>query len=77
LAEEYGKRYASDYTKFRVPELIENEKEKPVFDEAKKKAKDTNEPVTIYVDLLERRGKIGSFPWALIKPDGTVEYIYE
>jgi hypothetical protein len=71
------KRCASDYTKFRVPELIEDEKEKPVFDKANKKAKDTNESVTIYVDLLERRGKIGSFPWALIRPDGTIEYIYE
>jgi len=71
------KKYASDYTKFRVPELIEDEKEEPVLDEAKKKAKDTSEPVTVYVDFLERRAKIGSLPWALIKPDGTVEYIYE
>lgn len=74
--EDMEKRCASDHTKFHVPELIEDEKEKPVFDEANKKAKDMNEPVTIYVDLFERRGKIGSFPWALITPDGTVKYIY-
>jgi ribosomal protein L40E len=72
------KRYASDYTRFRAAGVAnaEDEKEEPVFDKAKKKAKDTNEPVTIYVSLLEKRGEIDSFPWALIRPDGTIEYIY-
>jgi hypothetical protein len=72
------KRYASDYTRFRAAGLAdaEDEKEEPVFDKAKKKAKDTNEPVMIYVTLLEKRGEIDSFPWALIKSDGTIEYVY-
>lgn len=72
------KKYASDYTRFRVAGLAEAEveREEQVFDEAKKKAKDTNEPVTVHVVLLEKRGEIDSFPWALIRPDGTVEYVY-
>jgi hypothetical protein len=72
------KRYASDYTRFRAAGLAdaEDEKEKPVFDKAKKKAKDTNEPVMIHVILHEKRGEIDSFPWALIRPDGTTEYVY-
>lgn len=70
------KRYASDYTRFRAAGLKEDEEEEPVFDKAKKKAKDTNEPVMIYVILFEKRGEIDSFPWALIRPDGTIEYVY-
>jgi ribosomal protein L40E len=72
------KRYVPDYTRFRAAGIAnaEDEKEGPVFDKAKKKAKDMNEPVMIYVSLLEKRGEIDSFPWALIRPDGTVEYIY-
>jgi RNA polymerase subunit RPABC4/transcription elongation factor Spt4 len=71
------KRYASDYTRFRAAGVAnaEDEEEEPVFDKAKKKAKDTNEPVMIYVSLHEKRGEIDSFPWALIRPDGTIEYI--
>jgi ribosomal protein L40E len=72
------KSYASDYTRFRAAGIAsaEDEKEEPVFDKAKKKVKDTNEPVMIYVILFEKRGEIDSFPWALIRPDGTIEYIY-
>jgi ribosomal protein L40E len=72
------KRYASDCTHFRVAGLAgaEDEKEEQAFDKARKKAKDTNEPVTIHVVLLEKRGEIDSFPWALIRPDGTAEYVY-
>jgi len=29
------------------------------------------------VELWTTRGKIGSFPWSLVKPDGTIEYNYE
>jgi len=74
---EMEKRCASDYTRFRVPELVEDEKEEPVLDEAKKKARDTNGPVKVFVDFWERRGKIGSFDWASVQPDGAVEYVYD
>ena len=72
------KKYASDHTRFRLAGLAEaeDEREEQVFDKAKKKAKDTNESVTVQVVLLENRGEIDSFPWALIGPDGTVEYVY-
>ena len=72
------KKYASDHTRFRVSGLAEaeGEKEEQVLDKAKKKARDTNEPVAIHVVLLEKRGEIDSFPWASIKPDGTIEYVY-
>jgi len=72
------KEYASDHTRFRIGGLAgaEDEQEEQVFDKAKKKATDSNEPVKIDVVLLEKRGEIDSFPWALIRPDGTVEYVY-
>jgi ribosomal protein L40E len=72
------RRYASDYTRFRAVGMpnAEDENEGPVFDKAKKKAKDTNEPVMVCVILFEKRGEIDSFPWASIKPDGTIDYIY-
>jgi len=72
------KKYASDHTRFRIGGLAgaEDEQEEQVFDKAKKKATDSNEPVKIDVVLLEKRGEIDSFPWALIRPDGTVEYVY-
>ena len=75
---EMERRYGSDYTLFRAVGIAnaEDGKEEPVFEKAKKKAKDTNDPVTICVILLEKRGEIGSFPWASIKPDGAIEYIY-
>jgi Double zinc ribbon len=71
------KRYASDQTLFRAGGLpgAEDDKEGPVFDKAKK-AKDTDEPVMVNVILRERRGEIGSIPWALIEPDGAIEYVY-
>jgi len=71
-------RYASECTRFRAAGLTdaEDDKEGPVFDKAGKKAKDTNEPVMVNVVLLEKRGEIDSFPWAVVKPDGTVEYVY-
>ena len=69
------KRYASDYTRFRAGD-VEDEKEEPVFFKAKKKAKDTNEPVMVYVVFLEKRGEIDSVPWASIRTDGTIEYVY-
>jgi hypothetical protein len=72
------KRYASDHTLFRAGGLpdAEDDIEEPVFDKAKKKAKDTNEPVMVNVILREKRGEIGSLPWALVEPDGTIEYVY-
>lgn len=72
------KRHASDYTRFRAGGLADSEgdKEEPVFDKAKKMAKDTNEPVMVHVILREKRGEIGSLPWALIEADGTIEYAY-
>lgn len=75
---EMEKRYSSDYTHFHAAGLAdaEDESEEPVFEKAKKKAKNTNEPVMIYVSLHERRGEIDSFPWALIRPDGSMEYVY-
>lgn len=71
------RKYASDYTKFIVPEVIESDSEDPVLNEAKKKAEETNQPVKIFVDLWAKRGKIGSFPWSLVKADGSIEYTYE
>ena len=73
---EVERKYASDYTKFIVPEVIESDREEPVLNEAKKQAEETNQPVTIFVGLWAKRGKIGSFPWSLVKPDGTIEYNY-
>jgi hypothetical protein len=72
------RRYSSDNTLFRAGGLpdAEDDKEEPVFDKARKKAKDTNEPVMVNVILREKRGEIGSLPWALIEPDGTIEYVY-
>jgi hypothetical protein len=72
------KRYASDYTRFRATGLAgaEDEKEEPVLEKARKKARGTNEPVTVHVILIEKRGEIDSFPWAKIRPDGTIEYVY-
>jgi hypothetical protein len=71
------RKYASDYTKFNVPEVIESDCEDPVLNEAKKKAEETTQPVKTFVDLWAKQGKIGSFPWSSVKPDGTIEYIYE
>ena len=72
------KRFASDHTRFRAGGLpdVEDDREEPVFDKAKKRAKDTNEPVMVHVILREKRGEIGSLPWALVEPDGTIEYAY-
>ena len=70
-------KYASDYTKFYVPEGIESDSEVPVLNEAKKKAEETSQPVQIFVGLWTKRGKIGSFPWSLVEPEGTIEYNYE
>ena len=72
------KRYASDSTRFRAGGLADSEgdKEEPVFDTAKRMAKDTNQPVMVHVVLREERGEIGSLPWALVGPDGTIEYSY-
>lgn len=71
-------RYASDHTRFRVGGLsnAEDDSEGPVFDKAKKKAKDANEAVMVSVVLLEKRGEIDSFPWALVEPNGTIEFVY-
>ena len=44
--------------------------------EAKKKAKTINESIRVFVDLWEKRGKIVTIDWAIVKPDSTVEYIY-
>lgn len=73
-----SRRYGSDRTLFRAGALpnAEDDKEAPVLDKAKKKAKDTDEPVTVNVVLLEKRGEIDSFPWALVEPNGTIEYVY-
>lgn len=71
------RKYASDYTKFYVPEGIESDREDPVLHDAKKQAEETNQPVNIFVELWTTRGKIGSFPWSVVNPDGTIEYIYE
>jgi len=72
------RRYSSDSTVFRAAGIAgaEDEKEEPVFSKAKKRAKDANEPVMVYVVLNEKRGEIDSFPWALVRPDGSVEYMY-
>ena len=38
---------------------------------------DNSASVTVYVDVWERRGKIITLEWATVKPDSTVEYIYD
>jgi len=72
------KKYSSEQTRFRVTGVTgaEDEGEERVFDRARKKAKDTNETVMINVVLFEKRGEIDAFPWASIRPDGTVDYVY-
>jgi zinc-ribbon domain len=72
------RRYASDYTRFLASGLPDSEgdKEEPVFDKARKMAKETNEPVMVHVVLREKRGEIGSLPWAVVEPDGRIEYAY-
>jgi len=74
---EVEKKLSSDYTRFRVPELIEHENEGEVLTEAKKRAKNINESIKVFVDLWEKRGKIVTLEWATVKPDSTVEYIYD
>ena len=66
----------ADYSCFRVPNLIEHENEGEVLTEAKKKAKNINESIKVFIDLWEKRGKIVTIDWAIVKPDSTVEYIY-
>ena len=71
------KKCASDYVKFCISEWnVETDKEEDAFSEARNIVKDKNEPVTIFIQLWERRGKIGSLRWAKVNPDSTVEYIY-
>jgi hypothetical protein len=55
---------------------IEEETEREAISKAKEQAKTKSESLTVYVDLKEKRGDIGSFKWAKVKPDGTVDYIY-
>jgi len=71
------RKTASESTKFYVPEGVESDREDPVLNEAKRQAEETNQPVQVFVELWTTRGKIGSFPWSLVKPDGTIEYNYE
>jgi len=68
---------ASESTTFYVSEGVESDREDPVLNDARKQAEETNQPVQIFVALRTTRGKIGSFPWSLVKPDGTIEYNYE
>lgn len=72
------KRYASDRTLFRISGTsnAEDENEGPMLDKAKKRAKEANQPVTVNVVLIEKRGEIDSFPWAVVGPSGTVEYVF-
>jgi hypothetical protein len=71
------RKTASESTTFYVPEGVESDREDPVLNDARKQAEETNQPVQIFVALRTTRGKIGSFPWSLVKPDGTIEYNYE
>jgi hypothetical protein len=73
---ELEKECTADYSRFRIPNLIEHEHEGKVLTEAKKKAKTINESVKVFVDLWEKRGKIVTIDWAIVKSDSTVEYIY-
>lgn len=71
------KRYASDLTRFYLAgEKVESEMEDEIILKAKEQAKTKNEAITVYVELRERRGKIDSFNWAEVEPDGTVRYMY-
>jgi hypothetical protein len=70
------KECTADYSQFRIPDLIEHEHEGKVLTEAKKKAKTINESIKVFVDLWEKRGKIVTIDWAIVKPDSTVEYLY-
>jgi hypothetical protein len=74
---EMEKICASDYVRFRIEgTTIEEETEREALSKAKEQAKTKSESLTVYVDLKEKRGDIGSFKWAKVKPDGTVDYIY-
>jgi hypothetical protein len=71
------RKCASDYVKFCIEGgNLEADTEDVVVSKAKTTAKDKNVPVTISIQLYEKRGKIGSLKWAKVNPDGTIEYIY-
>ena len=77
LLKEVEKKLGADYSRFRVPELFEQENEGEVLTEAKKRAKAINASIKVFVDLWENRGKIVTLEWAKVTPDSTVEYIYD
>jgi hypothetical protein len=74
---EIESQYAAEYAKFSVPDGVERDGEDPVLKEATKQARETSQPVTIVVNLWTTRGKIGSFPWAVVQPNSAIEYTYE
>jgi len=71
------RKCAADYVKFCIPEWnIETDKEGDALAKAESLVKDKKAPITIFIDLWERRGKIASIQWAKVKPDGVIEYVY-
>jgi len=71
------RKCAADYTKFSIPECnIERDREEEVLKDAECLIKDREKPITIFVDLFEKRGKIASFQWIRVNTDGSIEYIY-
>ena len=71
------RKCGSDHVKFCIPEWnIETDKEDDVLSKAEDIMKNKNKPVIIFIQLWEKRGKIGSLKWAKLNLDGTHEYIY-
>jgi len=71
------RKCAADYVKFCIPEWnVETDKEGNALTKAESLVKDKREPITIFIDLWERRGKIASIQWAKMSPDGAIEYVY-
>lgn len=71
------KECGSDYTRFCISDILTDEKEEVVIAEAKKLAENNNKSITIQVEFWEKRGKIDSVPWAIVIPEGLIEYVYK
>lgn len=68
-----------DKTEFIITNTEERAKNPDdILIRAKKLAKEKDEEVEVRVELWERRGwKIATFPWAIVQPDGSVDYVYQ
>jgi hypothetical protein len=68
---------SADSTRFTIPTIIDAEQETPVIEKAKTMARNSEQPITTYVEFWEKRGKIGTFPWAVVTSTGELTYVYK